>query len=66
MHILQGHLDRSVPLEHARALAALLTGGWAELTEIDDGDHGLSRPQDLDRLFAIIAGLIERSTANTG
>lgn len=49
--ILQGRLDTTVPIAHARALLGLLEGDWAELTEIPDGEHRLSRPQDLALLF---------------
>jgi pimeloyl-ACP methyl ester carboxylesterase len=49
--ILQGRLDQAVPIAHARALLALLKSDWAELTEIPDGEHRLSRPQDLSLLF---------------
>lgn len=63
VHILQGLQDTSVPPAHARKLAAMLTGGWAELTEIADGDHRLSRPQDLELLFTTVATMIERATS---
>jgi hypothetical protein len=34
-----------------------LKGGWAEMIEVPDGEHRLSRPQDLDLLFGAIEGL---------
>jgi pimeloyl-ACP methyl ester carboxylesterase len=52
--ILQGRLDTAVPVGHARALLGLLQGGWAQLIEIPDGEHRLSRPQDLSLLFTKI------------
>lgn len=52
--ILQGQLDDAVPAQHSRDLAAFLTGGWAELIEVSDGEHRMSRPQDLDLLFDAI------------
>jgi pimeloyl-ACP methyl ester carboxylesterase len=52
--ILQGRLDTSVPVGHVRALCGLLQGGWAEMIEIPDGEHRLSRPQDLSLLFTKI------------
>jgi pimeloyl-ACP methyl ester carboxylesterase len=55
--ILQGRLDTAVPVEHARALLDLLPGGRAELIEIADGEHRLSRPQDLSLLFTKIDAL---------
>lgn len=49
--ILQGRLDAAVPIGHARALMSLLQGNWAEMVEISDGEHRLSRPEDLALLF---------------
>ena len=49
--ILQGRLDMAVPIGHARALLRLLQGNWAEMIEIPDGEHRLSRPEDLALLF---------------
>lgn len=60
VHILQGLRDTSVPPEHARKLVGFLTGGWAELAEVADGDHRLSRPQDLDLLFSTVEKLAAR------
>ena len=54
--ILQGAQDAAVPIAHTRELVGFLQGGWAELHEIPDGEHRLSRLQDLALLF----GLIER------
>jgi pimeloyl-ACP methyl ester carboxylesterase len=55
--IFQGAQDRDVPIAHARALMRFLKGGWAEMIEVPDGEHRLSRPQDLDLLFGAIEGL---------
>jgi pimeloyl-ACP methyl ester carboxylesterase len=55
--ILQGSQDQDVPISHARALMQFLKGGWAEMIEVPDGEHRLSRPQDLDLLFGAIEGL---------
>lgn len=52
--ILQGRLDTSVPIGHARALLKLLNGDRVEFVEIPDGEHRLSRPQDLSLLFTKI------------
>ena len=52
--ILQGLRDPDVPAEHARGLLTLLRGGHVEMIEIPDGEHRLSRPQDLDLLFGAI------------
>jgi len=55
--ILQGAQDTAVPIAHARELAGFLSNGWAELCEIRDGEHRLSRPQDLALLFSAIEKL---------
>lgn len=55
--ILQGAQDVDVPVEHARKLAGFITGGWARLIEVADGEHRMSRPQDLELLFREIAAL---------
>lgn len=52
--ILQGLLDPDVPAAHSRKLVDFIQGGWAELTEVPDGEHRMSRPQDLDLLFQTI------------
>jgi alpha-beta hydrolase superfamily lysophospholipase len=53
--ILQGVQDVDVPLAHARELASVLEGGWVTLTEVPDGEHRLSRPEDLELLYGLIA-----------
>ena len=45
--VLQGMRDEDVPYAHALALMERLGGDPATLTLIKDGDHRLSRPQDL-------------------
>ena len=55
--ILQGADDTAVPIAHTRELAGFLQGGSAELHEIADGEHRLSRPQDLALLFSVIEKL---------
>ena len=57
VHILQGVADADVPWTHATELVARLGGGDVVLTLVKDGDHRLSRPQDLDRLIAAIEEL---------
>lgn len=57
--VIQGLQDTSVPAAHTRKLSEILTGGWVEITEIPDGEHRLSRPEDLAKLFGLIAGLAE-------
>lgn len=52
--ILQGLQDQDVPAAHTRELLEFLTGGWTRIVEVPDGEHRLSRPQDLEMLFALI------------
>lgn len=54
VHIIHGRLDPDVPFAHGERLAALLQGSPVSLTEIPDGEHRLSRPQDLHVLFKAI------------
>jgi pimeloyl-ACP methyl ester carboxylesterase len=57
VHILQGMQDPDVPWEHALALVEHLPGDNVSTTLIKDGDHRLSRPEDLDRLIAAIEAI---------
>jgi pimeloyl-ACP methyl ester carboxylesterase len=55
VHILQGARDPDVPWKHAFALAHRLPADDLVLTMIQDGDHRLSRPQDIARILAAVA-----------
>ncbi|MEP7239347.1 MAG: alpha/beta hydrolase [Devosia sp.] len=57
--ILQGARDREVPKEHALKLVEHLLTDPVTLTLIPDGDHRLSRPEDLALLERSIETLIE-------
>nr|WP_306264025.1 alpha/beta hydrolase [Pararhizobium sp. IMCC3301] len=59
VHILQGGLDTDVPPTHALKLASQLPLDDVALSLIPDGDHRLSRPQDLQRLMRSIDTLLE-------
>lgn len=52
--VIQGRHDTAVPVAHARRLVDVLAGGHVEITEIADGDHRLSRPQDLAVLYRLV------------
>ena len=54
VHIIHGRLDPDVPFNHSERLLNILSGPAIKLTEINDGEHRLSRPEDLDVLFAAI------------
>lgn len=55
VRILQGAKDPDVPWRHAFALAHRLPADDVVLTMIQDGDHRLSRPQDIARIIAAVA-----------
>jgi pimeloyl-ACP methyl ester carboxylesterase len=55
VRILQGAQDPDVPWRHAFALAHRLPVDDVVLTMIQDGDHRLSRPQDIARMIAAVA-----------
>lgn len=59
VRILQGMQDTDVPWRHALALIDLLANDDVEIDLIKDGDHRLSRPQDLKRLERTLQGLVE-------
>ncbi|HTM76252.1 MAG TPA: alpha/beta hydrolase [Devosia sp.] len=57
--ILQGGQDPDVPQEAAIKLVTHMLHDPVTLTLIPDGDHRLSRPEDLARLKAAVLGLVE-------
>ncbi len=61
VRILQGMQDPDVPWSHALSLVDLLTGNDVELSLIKDGDHRLSRREDIARLEAAVAELVEKA-----
>jgi pimeloyl-ACP methyl ester carboxylesterase len=54
VHILQGVQDPDVPWRHAVELVARFARDDVVLTLIKDGDHRLSRPEDIERLIAAV------------
>lgn len=56
--VLQGVIDRDVPVAHARALRDVLAGDRVRITEVADGEHRMSRPEDLEKLYALIEELL--------
>ena len=55
IHILQGMRDTDVPYAHALKILGRLPAEGTVMTLIADGDHRLSRPQDIARLVAAVA-----------
>ena len=58
MHILQGMADPDVPWSHAMRLMDCLASDDVTVTLIKDGDHRLSRPQDLAKLVEAVESLL--------
>lgn len=54
VHILQGVQDPDVPWRHAAELVSRFARDDVVLTLIKDGDHRLSRPEDIERLVAAV------------
>ncbi|CVI60060.1 MULTISPECIES: alpha/beta hydrolase [Agrobacterium] len=57
VHVLQGMRDPDVPYQHALKLIEHLPADDVVLTLIRDGDHRLSRPQDIERMLAAVKAL---------
>jgi pimeloyl-ACP methyl ester carboxylesterase len=61
VHILQGLADPDVPPAHALKLVGLLPSDDVTLSLIPEGDHRLSRPQDLDMLVRTVEAIVARA-----
>jgi pimeloyl-ACP methyl ester carboxylesterase len=55
VRILQGVQDPDVPWSHAVELVSRLSQDDVVLTLVKDGDHRLSRPEDIERLLVAVA-----------
>ncbi|MCK7612292.1 alpha/beta hydrolase [Roseibium sediminicola] len=58
--ILQGAEDPDVPAIHAQRLVEALPRDDVTFTLVPDGDHRLSRPQDIDLLLRAVADMVDR------
>ncbi|TDQ20058.1 pimeloyl-ACP methyl ester carboxylesterase [Phyllobacterium brassicacearum] len=61
VHILQGMEDEDVPYTHALRLVDHLPVDDVTITLVRDGDHRLSRPQDLELLDRTVSSMVDRS-----
>jgi pimeloyl-ACP methyl ester carboxylesterase len=59
VRILQGVQDPDVPYAHAMKLVSCLAQDDVVLTLVKDGDHRLSRPEDIERLLRTVDELVE-------
>lgn len=57
VHILQGMEDPDVPWQHALRIVERLPASGTMLTLLKDGDHRLSRPQDIALLIRAVEGI---------
>jgi dipeptidyl aminopeptidase/acylaminoacyl peptidase len=57
VRILQGVLDPDVPWQHAMKLVSCLAQDDVTVTLVKDGDHRLSRPEDIERLIKTVEDL---------
>ncbi len=64
VHILQGMRDAEVPWRDANALVERLASDDVVLTLVKDGDHRLSRPEDLARLSDALDEMISEVEAD--
>ena len=64
VRILQGVEDPDVPWRHAVELVSRLASDDVVLTLVKDGDHRLSRPEDIERLIRAVAELEHTATQN--
>jgi pimeloyl-ACP methyl ester carboxylesterase len=63
IHILQGGQDPDVPLQHVEAFMAGLPAEDMRFTLIPDGNHRLSRPEDIEALVRITLQLADEVEA---
>lgn len=63
VRILQGVLDPDVPWQHAMKLVSCLAQDDVAMTLVKDGDHRLSRPEDIERLIRTVDELAAEISA---
>ncbi len=62
VHVLQGMADPDVPHTHALKLVSMLPADDVTLSLVPDGDHRLSRPQDLELLVRAVEGMVAQAS----
>ncbi|TNB48823.1 alpha/beta hydrolase [Martelella lutilitoris] len=63
VHIIQGKKDADVPYAHALKLMSHLPADDVLLTLVQDGDHRLSRPEDIERMLKAVGDLVASAGA---
>jgi len=59
VRIIHGLLDPDVPWEHTLDLESFLAGPWTHVHAVPDGEHRLSRPEDIALLIGVLGELVE-------
>jgi dipeptidyl aminopeptidase/acylaminoacyl peptidase len=59
VRLIHGMADAAVPWEHALRISEMLLSSHVTLTLVKDGDHRLSRDEDLARMCRVVATLCE-------
>ncbi len=57
VHIIQGMMDEDVPYQHAMKLLTFLPGENVTITLVKDGDHRLSREEDIELMLRMVERL---------
>lgn len=60
VRLLHGQRDGDVPWHHSTHLASLIRSDDVQVTLVKDGDHRLSRAEDIDLLLRTVSNLAER------
>ena len=60
VRLIQGKKDPDVPWQTAQRIADALNSSDVETILVEDGDHRLSEPHDLERLTKVLAGLLHQ------
>src|SRR4029453_8383763 len=60
VHILHGLQDPDGPWEPPLDLVANMSGDWTRVAAVPDGEHRLSRPEDIALLLEMTGGLVEK------
>ena len=60
VRLLHGQRDTDVPWHHSPHLASLIRSDDVQVTLVKDGDHRLSREQDMALLLRVVGDLLER------
>lgn len=59
VHIIHGLLDPDVPWEHTLDLVAHMSGDWTRVAAVPDGEHRLSRPEDIALMLDIVSAHVK-------